>query len=199
MKLAPIRPTFLSERDAIIAAAQAGGDQADVNDVWAGFALRGMGFSARVINVSPAVVVEAFDLPILMNPSFEQGLSPWGDWGNLALIVDSPDAPDGNNEMRIGRDAGGTFQTVSAQANTTYTLSGWGRVSTPGERGWIGVHYLDSNGNYIGLSEMEFNNTTYEQKQLSVQTPANTAQMRVWAWKNSGDGYFFVDNIIFRP
>jgi hypothetical protein len=201
MKLAPIRPTFLQERDAIIAAAQAGGDQADVNDLWAGFALRGMGLSARVISdVTPVVVVEAFDLPILMNPSFEQGLSPWGDWGNLALLIDSPDAPNGRNELRIGTGAGGAFQTVSAQANTTYNLSGWGRVSTAGETGYIGIHYLDSNGNQIApQSLIEFNNTTYEQKQLSVQTPPNTTQMRVWAWKNSGSGYFFVDNIIFRP
>jgi len=67
MKLAPIGPTFLQERDAIIAAAQAGGSGADVSDLWAGFAIRGMGFSARVTAPgAPAVVVEAFDLPNLL-------------------------------------------------------------------------------------------------------------------------------------
>ncbi len=48
MKLAPLGPTFLSERDAILAAAAASSfapDAAtDVADVWAGFAIRGMGF-----------------------------------------------------------------------------------------------------------------------------------------------------------
>nr|MDQ3373185.1 M36 family metallopeptidase [Acidobacteriota bacterium] len=64
MKLAPLNPTFLQERDAIIAAAQASGlSNADVADVWAGFAIRGMGFSAQIHNLSPARVTEAFDLP----------------------------------------------------------------------------------------------------------------------------------------
>ncbi|MBA3353287.1 MAG: M36 family metallopeptidase, partial [Blastocatellia bacterium] len=72
MKLAPIGPTFLQERDAIIAGALATGTAADVADLWAGFAIRGMGFSSRVTAAgSPAVVVEAFDLPnLLQTPTF---------------------------------------------------------------------------------------------------------------------------------
>jgi hypothetical protein len=69
MKLSPPSPTFLQSRDAIIAAAQAGGSAADVADIWAGFAIRGMGFSARVLDVGSgggtARVVEAFDSPNL--------------------------------------------------------------------------------------------------------------------------------------
>lgn len=69
MKLAPLNPTFLQERDAIVAAAQAGGDANDVADVWAGFAIRGMGFSAAVNNPGSGGgttrVTEAFDLPNL--------------------------------------------------------------------------------------------------------------------------------------
>jgi len=70
MKLAPLGPTFLQERDAIIAAASgsspAGQANADVADIWAGFAIRGMGFSATVNNAGSgsgtARVTEAFDL-----------------------------------------------------------------------------------------------------------------------------------------
>ncbi len=69
MKLAPLAPTFLSERDAILAAAQAGGIAADVADVWSGFAIRGMGYSASIQNVGSsngdARVTEAFDSPNL--------------------------------------------------------------------------------------------------------------------------------------
>ena len=61
MKLSPLSPTFLQERDALIAAAQAGGSAADVADIWAAFATRGMGFSAT--NPSGNTVVQAFDLP----------------------------------------------------------------------------------------------------------------------------------------
>ncbi len=75
MKLAPLGPTFLSERDAIIAAALAGGDAADVADLWSGFAIRGMGFSASIqtpgTGSGTALVTEAFDLPnLLQTPTF---------------------------------------------------------------------------------------------------------------------------------
>ncbi|MFM8440760.1 MAG: M36 family metallopeptidase, partial [Acidobacteriota bacterium] len=69
MKLAPLGPTFLQERDAIIAAARAS-SSLDVRDVWTGFALRGMGASATVNNQgtgnNTARVTEAFDLPSIM-------------------------------------------------------------------------------------------------------------------------------------
>jgi hypothetical protein len=73
MKLAPLGPTFLSERDAILAAAQASSlapaAALDVADVWGGFALRGMGASASIQNPGSGSgdtrVTEAFDLPNL--------------------------------------------------------------------------------------------------------------------------------------
>ena len=74
MKLAPLGPTFLQERDAILAAAQASaiGPEAanDVADVWSGFAIRGMGFSSAVLAAGSGAnntrVTEAFDLPNLL-------------------------------------------------------------------------------------------------------------------------------------
>jgi hypothetical protein len=74
MKLAPVGPTFLQERDAIIAAAAAlplaPEAAADVFDVREGFRVRGMGFSASIQSASPAAVTEAFDVPnaIITNP-----------------------------------------------------------------------------------------------------------------------------------
>ncbi len=65
MKLAPLGPTLVSERNAILAAVQASGTPADLADFWAGFAARGLGFSAQVISASPANVVDGFDLPQL--------------------------------------------------------------------------------------------------------------------------------------
>ncbi len=65
MKLAPLGPNFLTERDAILAAAQASSD-ADVRDVWAGFALRGVGANAQVLvngGSGTTRVVESFALP----------------------------------------------------------------------------------------------------------------------------------------
>ena len=74
MKLSPAGPNFITGRDAIIAAARAGGSNADVEDVWRGFAIRGIGFSASIQNVGGSSiggglgtirVTEAFDMPNL--------------------------------------------------------------------------------------------------------------------------------------
>jgi hypothetical protein len=67
LKLAPLNPTFIQSRDAIIAAAAAlpvaNLASADVADVREGFRIRGMGFSAEILSTGPANVVEAFDFP----------------------------------------------------------------------------------------------------------------------------------------
>lgn len=55
MKLAPLAPTMLQERDAIIAAAQASSAAPnaaiDVRDMWVGFASRGLGVNASIQNI----------------------------------------------------------------------------------------------------------------------------------------------------
>ncbi len=79
MKLSPSAPDFIQSRDAIIAAAQASlpAPQAnqDVADVWEGFRIRGIGFSAKVLTPGTGAnntrVVEAFDAPnLLQTPDF---------------------------------------------------------------------------------------------------------------------------------
>ncbi len=73
MKLAPLGPTFISERDAILAAGQASSlapeAANDVADIWAGFALRGIGANASIqalgTGVGDARVTESFSLPNL--------------------------------------------------------------------------------------------------------------------------------------
>lgn len=87
MKLAPINPTFLQERDAIIAAAAAlSGTEAsaDVTDVREGFRRRGMGFSASVQTSSS--VTEAFDLPnaIVGGPITFSDPAPGGNADGIA-------------------------------------------------------------------------------------------------------------------
>ncbi len=66
MKLSPLNPTFLQERDAILAAAAAV-DAGDLAPMWRGFAIRGLGFSASIQNAGTGnnntVVTEAFNLP----------------------------------------------------------------------------------------------------------------------------------------
>jgi subtilisin-like proprotein convertase family protein len=82
MKLAPLNPTFFQERDAMLGAAQASGTIQDVQDIWAGFAARGFGYSARITSISPLIVVEAFDVPnVVIAPGFSVSDAPGNNNG----------------------------------------------------------------------------------------------------------------------
>src|SRR5262245_26723787 len=63
MKLDPVNPNMLQGRDSILLADCAGFSGGDELDIWAGFAARGMGYSARYN--SSTSVTEAFDIPNL--------------------------------------------------------------------------------------------------------------------------------------
>ena len=114
MKLSPLNPSFLQERDALLAAAQASSlapeAAADVADIWAAFATRGMGFSAT--NPSGNTVVEAFDLPNLTQTQNVTVTDPQGNNNGYpepgeTIVVNIPFA---NN---TGQTATGvTFQLV---------------------------------------------------------------------------------------
>ena len=64
MKLTPLNPDFIQARDALLAAASAGGSAQDVADVCEGFAIRGMGTTALSTATS---VVESFACSIFRN------------------------------------------------------------------------------------------------------------------------------------
>ncbi|MEZ5307735.1 MAG: M36 family metallopeptidase [Pyrinomonadaceae bacterium] len=120
MKLAPIGPTYLQERDAIIAAASAlpvaSLASADVADVREGFRIRGMGFSAAVITAGTgggtARVSEAFDFPNV------QHVDPFS-------VSDSPGDNDGFPEpgenvllsVPVTNTTGATITNVQGNVN----------------------------------------------------------------------------------
>jgi len=132
MKLAPLNPTFIQERDAIVAAAIAGGVEADVADVWAGFATRGLGAGASIQNsggsstggTNTTRVTEAFDLPnitqtqdLTVSDSIgdNDGFAEPGETVNIAV-------PITNN---TGRTATGVTVSVNGGPAVSYgTLTG---------------------------------------------------------------------------
>lgn len=67
MKLDPGSPTMPQARDSLLTAAAASGTVADMLDIWAGFAVRGLGASAQVLTAgdgnNTTRVIEAFDVP----------------------------------------------------------------------------------------------------------------------------------------
>ncbi|MCD9185447.1 MAG: M36 family metallopeptidase [Pyrinomonadaceae bacterium] len=126
MKLAPLGPTMLQERDAILAAALASSlapeAAADVSDVWSGFALRGMGFSASITNpgsgANNTIVVDGFDLPnLFQTPTFTVSDATGNNNG-------FPE-PGENISLTIPL----TNSTGNSADNTTLTVVGGGTVN----------------------------------------------------------------------
>jgi hypothetical protein len=119
MKLDPINPTFLQGRDSILTAASTGGGTpADIRDIWSGFAIRGMGVSAQVLDAATGSVIEAFDAPTL---------GP----GSGTLVTES--IPNGNLDPGESVTASLCLTNISANSanSVTGTLLATGGLTSP--------------------------------------------------------------------
>lgn len=126
MKLAPLGPTFITERDALIAAALASSlapDAAnDAADVWAGFALRGLGVNASIQAVGSGSgdtrVTESFALPNLFQTPSLTISDPLGNNNGF---------PDIGEQITISIPL--TNSTGNTAAGTTLQIVGGGSAN----------------------------------------------------------------------
>jgi Fungalysin metallopeptidase (M36)/Fungalysin/Thermolysin Propeptide Motif len=125
MKLSPLSPNFIQARDAILAVARNSSpspeNSLDVKDVWSGFAVRGMGFSASY--TSAVSVNEAFDLPnVVQTPTFtftdtsgnNNGFADPGETIMLNIPVTNNTGQDSLNTSLVVVGGGiGNYGTIS--------------------------------------------------------------------------------------
>ncbi len=119
MKLMPGNPNFLEARDGILQADLVNNGGANLADLWAGFAARGMGVSATspAGGSSTSGVVEAFDTPALIDFAFPNGLPTQmhpGAGTTFEVVVSAlSETPiDGTGMVHYSVN-GGPFQAVS--------------------------------------------------------------------------------------
>lgn len=129
MKLDPANPTLIDGRNSILAASTAsGGSPEEQDDIWRGFATRGLGYSASAVSPSSSSVVEAFDLPNLQ-------------LGAVTVMADSPDpgtAPDPGEAITLSielanplaADATGTTASLNGGAPVSYGTVAGGASAT---------------------------------------------------------------------
>ncbi|MBV6497282.1 MAG: hypothetical protein DYH05_01715 [Acidobacteria bacterium ACB1] len=134
MKLTPINPTMLQERDGIIAAAAAlpvaQTASADASDVREGFRIRGMGWSASVQSASS--VTEAFDSPNASLSTFAvsdasgngSGFPDPGENVQLAIGVINPNtgAPITNVTVSVNGGAPVSYGTINDGQTVTNNI-----------------------------------------------------------------------------
>ncbi len=131
MKLDPVNPTLLDARNAIILADRAGFNGEDEADIWAGFATRGMGFSAKVNG--GVAVTEAFDLPNLAlgNVTFSDagcnnnGFADPGESLILTVPISNPFFSTNATSVTASVSGGGTgnYSTITPGASASQTIS----------------------------------------------------------------------------
>jgi uncharacterized repeat protein (TIGR01451 family) len=142
MKLSPSGPTFLQARDAIIAADCAAYGGSSEIDLWTGFALRGMGFDAQVLNAGTGSnntrVVESFAgsngaVPVEVGTTGWQALScptanrnpTPGDVVQLVVPITNPLCGAALTNVVVSAPGGGSqsYPTLAAGATQTALVS----------------------------------------------------------------------------
>ncbi len=148
MKLSPAGPNFITGRDAIIAAARAGGSPADVEDVWRGFAIRGVGFSASIQALGGSSsggtntirVTEAFDMPnLLLLPDMTVSDSPGGDGDGVAEPGETL-----RLTIPLTNNSGSAANNVSVQVVGSQTIS-YGTIANNGTASNVFTYAIPAN------------------------------------------------------
>ncbi|MEC7984006.1 MAG: family 16 glycosylhydrolase [Myxococcota bacterium] len=123
---------------------------------------------------------------LLQNPSFEDGDEHWGIWGGAARVEGH--AQDGDWAIQA-TTTNGAEQVVELAPNTTYRLSGWGKVE--GENGiLIGVK------NHGGQQKaVTFNSSEYTEDSLTFSTGLSNTSAVIFAYKHSGESPGYADNL----
>jgi len=130
MRLDPVNPTLLQGRDAILAAANAGGGTAaDIADIWMGFAIRGMGTGAMVVNPAAGTVVESFATPggVLPTVTINDVATAEGGAGTTALTFTVGLPTISGLEARV------SYRTADATAAGSATAANPATIVVPGE------------------------------------------------------------------
>jgi subtilisin-like proprotein convertase family protein len=132
MKLDPVNPTLLNGRNSILTADCAGFAGADELDIWNGFAVRGMGYSAIAASSASGTVVQAFDLPNLLlgapaisggSCDANDGVPDPGETVVISFSITNPFCATPANGVLVSLDGGAPVSLGTIAAGTTVNVS----------------------------------------------------------------------------
>lgn len=158
----------------------------------------GLDFYGNSVSSTAAPNIGAYNGPgmtvtpstnLVLNPGLESGvLGPWGQWNDVSVV--NSNAHSGTYALRDGAGPSSSEQTISGLlANTTYTLTGWGKVATSGETVAIGVK------NFGGTeTSQSISTTSYSQASVTFTTGLSNNSATIYFYKASGTGYAYGDD-----
>lgn len=125
---------------------------------------------------------------LIKNGGFESGITGWGTASADIEIVTSPVA-EGMNALRLGAKKGNQQNISGFQASKAYTLSGWGKVSAPGQSATVQAWGSGVNKTLV------FTSTEYEYKEIKFQTPADMSWLQVKLYNPGSSGSVWLDGL----
>jgi len=133
-------------------------------------------------------------LSLLSNGDFEAGLEGWSPFTNTETVSDTVSF-SGDRALLLTAAASGANQLLSVTAGETYTLSGTTKSSSGGYAA-IGLNFFDADYNFLDGGDLRSTGNSWRTSQLEKTAPDGAQFVQIWAYKNSADGEFFVDNLV---
>jgi len=104
------------------------------------------------------------------------------------------------NALVIGKEPGAAKQTLTTglKQGSTYMLSAWGKALAKGDRVQVGIVLKDEQGNVVGEQSIQLGAEVYGKGDVSFVVPSGYSSAEVYAKREEGNDYFFIDDIILR-
>ncbi|WP_019028937.1 alpha/beta hydrolase fold domain-containing protein [Colwellia piezophila] len=129
--------------------------------------------------------IEQDDAPVsnnlIANSDFEQELTGWHTWSNP--VVTHTDVYSGATAIELVNQ-GSLSQWVDVEANTTYTMTAYVKISDSAKHVVLGVN----GSNNVKISTFNVNDSEYTLRQITFTTDENTRSVEVFFWLPPSDG-----------
>ncbi|GCE25156.1 hypothetical protein KDA_06400 [Dictyobacter alpinus] len=130
---------------------------------------------------------------LVQNGGFEDGLTPWYDFGGTAQTSSSV-THSGKGALVMGTGQQGAGQSLTLDPNTIYSFSGWGKTTGTGEYAQITLRIVDGSGGQVDY-QMPFTLSDWTRQARTITTPATISSAIIYILKNAGSGYFYADDV----
>lgn len=159
----------------------------------------GLDFWGNTVSATAAPNIGAFNgtgtsgsTQIVANAGFESGAlsAAWSNTTGTGVSVVNSNAHSGTYAVQLtGSGVGVNQNIVGLKPNTSYTLTGWTKVTTAGDNVAIGVK------NFGGTETFQTTTSTgYTQLTVTFTTGATNTTAQIYVWKNSGTSNTYADD-----
>ncbi|MBP1989316.1 S-layer homology domain-containing protein [Paenibacillus eucommiae] len=100
----------------------------------------------------------------------------------------------------IGKEQGAAKQklTTGLKQGSEYMLSAWGKALAQDDRAQVGIVLKDEQGNVVSEQSFQLEAEDYSKGSVSFVVPSDYSSAEVYAKREAGTDYFFIDDIILR-